>query len=417
MGFKISDLVEINKRSLSKKDSRTEIKYLDTSNLTEGIIDEIVTYDLKVDKAPSRARRKVKKNDILISTVRPNQKHYGIISEKQVDYIVSTGFAVLSPDVGKVDPYYLYKYLTSENITKKLHSIAEDSTSAYPSIRPNVIGDLNIELPNLQIQRSVGSFFRNIDSKILLNKDVIFTLEQLAQTLFKHWFVDFEFPDENGEPYKSSGGEMVESELGKIPKGWHIGTAGELFEFSPKERLKKGEIYPYVEMKNLSSSAMIYEWIDREFKGSGSRFRNGDTLLARITPCLENGKIGFVDFLVDNVVGWGSTEFIVIRSKTGIEKSFSYYFTSESSFKEYAVANMNGSSGRQRVKAETLAEYKTVIPTLKIIGKYTDITNLGMAFMANLRDQNKSLQNLGDTLLPRLLSGEIELPENGEVSL
>lgn len=218
MEFKLKDIAHINQETLKKDSFPNNFLYLDTKNLTSGKFGELVYFDTKKDKVPSRARRIVKENDILISTVRPNQRHYGFITKDQESYIVSTGFAVITPDETKVNPYFLYKFLTLENITNYLQSIAENSTSAYPAIKPSVLSELSIILPDKTIQGYISKLLRSLDDKVNLNEQIIANLEELSQTLFKRWFVDFEFPDEDGNPYKSSGGEMVDSELGEIPK-------------------------------------------------------------------------------------------------------------------------------------------------------------------------------------------------------
>ena len=219
MRFKIGDICDINKSSLKKNHNLDFINYLDTGNITEGRVDEIKKIVLAEEKIPSRAKRIVKENDIIISTVRPNQKHYGIIKNPIENLIVSTGFVVLSPKK-EVNADYLYNYLTLPNITEYLQGIAETSTTAYPSITPSVISDLEIELPSLVEQKAIANILSSLDEKIELNNQMNETLEEMAQALFKRWFVDFEFPNKEGQPYKSSGGEMVESELGMIPKGW-----------------------------------------------------------------------------------------------------------------------------------------------------------------------------------------------------
>lgn len=286
--------------------------------------------------------------------------------------------------------------------------------SAQPKLNKQNLESIQLRLPDIKIQNKIGNFIEMVEDKIHNNLNIVANLEQLSQTLFKHWFIDFEFPNEEGKPYKSSGGEMVESDLGEIPKEWSVGKAGDILEFSPKETISKNTLATFVEMKNLNTSAMVYDHIQKPFK-SGSKFRNGDTLLARITPCLENGKIGFVDFLTEGEVGWGSTEFITIRTKNDIASSLSYYFASEQNFKNYAIKNMNGSSGRQRVKAETLSNYLIALPPKKLIKKFTDISEENMQMMTKLKEEILTLKQLRDTLLPKLLSGEIEIPDDLEV--
>ena len=139
----------------------------------------------------------------------------------------------------------------------------------------------------------------------MLNERMNNNIEGIVKAIFKRWFIDFEFPDEEGKPYKLSGGEMIDSELGKIPKGWRILPMSEAFDINPPRSLSKTTVAPYVEMANMPISyARIVNFRNRQFT-SGSKFINGDTLVARITPCLENGKTAIVDFLENGTVIMG----------------------------------------------------------------------------------------------------------------
>ena len=249
-----------------------------------------------------------------------------------------------------------------------------------------------------------------LDEKIELNRKINQNLEEAAQTLFKRWFIDFEFPNEEGKPYKSSGGKMIESELGEIPEGWRVGKLGEIIEINPKENLKKLEKKIYIEMKCLSeTSSIISEYYEREFTGTGTKFKNKDTLMARITPCLENGKIGYVNFLKDNDIGWGSTEFNILRSQNNLPKELSYFIARSKNFLDYAISNMNGSSGRQRVNGKILEEYNIVISPENIYKKFGKVSNSIMNQIENNRKEIEKLIELRDYLLPRLMSGEISV--------
>lgn len=181
MKYKIEELCEINSENISKSDDIKYIYYLDTSNLTRGTINELQKLIVGKDKLPSRAKRKVKVNDILISTVRPNQRHYGIIRKEIENLIVSTGFAVLSPNLKKVNPEYLYWYLTQDSIVNYLQSIAETSTSAYPSIKPCVIGGLEIDLPKLEEQKAIANILSTLDEKIETNNQINEKLEEMLK--------------------------------------------------------------------------------------------------------------------------------------------------------------------------------------------------------------------------------------------
>lgn len=169
MKYKISELVSINSKAI-KKDYDGLIKYIDTSSVNNGKFDNPRTYSTLHD-APSRARRMASVGDTVISTVRPNMKHIGFISENN-NYVYSTGFAVVSPNRKLVDPYYLYLYLSSAFVTKTLQSIGETSTSTYPSIKPNDIGNLSVDIPSMKEQTVVAKRIKLLDEKIKFNNRI-----------------------------------------------------------------------------------------------------------------------------------------------------------------------------------------------------------------------------------------------------
>ena len=179
-----------NLHTYSDKEKWSLIRYLDTGSITEGRIDEIQTLYPGVDKIPSRARRKASVGDILFSTVRPNQKHYGIIEAGTENLLVSTGFTVVTVDTTIADPYFIYYYLTQSSVIESLQAIAEQSTSTYPSIKPSDIEDIELDLPELETQKKIGSTLRMLDRKIALNEEINDNLQQQAQALFKKWFID-----------------------------------------------------------------------------------------------------------------------------------------------------------------------------------------------------------------------------------
>jgi type I restriction enzyme S subunit len=141
--------------------------------------------------------------------------------------------------------------------------------------------------------------------------------------------------------------------------------------------------------------------------GSGARYRQGDTLLARITPCLENGKVALVDFLEDGVIGWGSTEYIVLRPREPLPEAFAYCLARDPDFVAYAVARMNGSSGRQRVSAAAIAEYVLPLPAPVALERFGRLARPIFDRITQLVRENRTLAELRDALLPRLLSGSL----------
>ena len=169
---RIGDICKTNQQTYSVSEKWPFVNYLDTGNLTENRISEIKRLVMRQDKLPSRARRKVAIDDILYSTVRPNQRHYGIVKEVLPNMLVSTGFAVITPDKTKADADFLYYYLSQNYIVEGLHAIGEQSVSAYPSIKPSDIEDLEILLPPLAEQIKIGHTLRAFDDKIANNSKV-----------------------------------------------------------------------------------------------------------------------------------------------------------------------------------------------------------------------------------------------------
>ena len=178
---------------------------------------------------------------------------------------------------------------------------------------------------------------------------------------------------------------------------------------NPKRNLQKGKIASCYEMVNLSStSSSPLGGMQKIFNG-GMKFKNGDTLLARITPCLENGKAAYINCLNENEVAFGSTEYIVIESKGRIPSPFFYCLIRDSKFREFAIKNMNGSSGRQRVSAETIGKYQVPVLSDEDIKRFAKHVLPLFDMIRNNAMETQRLIQLRDSLLPKLMSGEIDV--------
>lgn len=170
--LRLGDVCDINANAYSIKEDWEFVNYLDTGNITDNVIDSIQHIELKNEKLPSRARRKVKRNSIIYSTVRPNQRHFGIIKEQPDNFLVSTGFAVLDVDTKFLNADFLYYMLTQPSIVEKLHIIAEQSTSAYPAIKASDLESLELEIPDVYIQKKVANILGSLDAKISSNSKI-----------------------------------------------------------------------------------------------------------------------------------------------------------------------------------------------------------------------------------------------------
>ena len=166
----IYEIADLNKNSITAKDNFSFIYYLDTSSLTKNKVDSLQFLE---SEFPSRAKRKVTINTILYSTVRPNQEHFGIIENQIADNLIaSTGFTTIDIVSSKINAKYLYYKLIQPFVTNYLQGIAENSVSAYPSIKPEAIGNLRFSFPNLLTQQKIASVLSALDDKIELNNRI-----------------------------------------------------------------------------------------------------------------------------------------------------------------------------------------------------------------------------------------------------
>lgn len=419
------------------------------SNLSTDIgvrlIDENMVF-VSPEKAKEFSRSLAKRGD-LVFTCWGTISQVGLIDEKSRwhEYIVSNKQMKLTVDPEKANSTYIYYVFSSPE--KQQEILSNGIGAAVPGFNLGQLKKHMLRLPPLETQEAIVRRIQSIDDKIDLNRRINQTLEAMAQAIFKSWFVDFDpvkakiaAIDQGEDPLRAAmraiSGKtdaeldqmprvhhdklavtatlfpdaMEESVLGEVPKGWKIVPASALIEFNPKEPLRKGTVTPYLDMASLPTSGSWAESpVLREF-GNGMRFRNGDALLARITPCLENGKSAFIQNLPDESVGWGSTEFIVMRSKKPVPQEYAYLLVRHAAFREYAIRSMTGTSGRQRAQAGTLAEFKVISPSENSVWcAFSEL--LGSCFKAikSQSEASETLAELRDTLLPKLLSGELSV--------
>lgn len=298
--------------------------------------------------------------------------------------------------------------------------------STMPKLTQGNLNRLPVICPPLAEQKAIASILGALDDKIELNRRTNATLEAIARALFQSWFVDFDPVRAKLDGRQPVGMDAAtaglfpdgfeESELGHIPKGWTAKRLPDAVDVNPRRILRAGTVAPYLDMKNLPTQGhSAEEVVDRVFS-SGTKFQNGDTLLARITPCLENGKTGYVDFLEDGQVGWGSTEFVVFTPRPPLPSQFGYLLARSDSLRTHAIQNMTGTSGRQRVPSECFNSFLLAVPPLSVARRFDDLTAPLMATIKTNSIESRTLASLRDTLLPKLLSGELRVGEVREMA-
>ena len=186
---------------------------------------------------------------------------------------------------------------------------------------------------------------------------------------------------------------------------------GDVGDVNPRRIIKKGDETLCVEMADLSTSGSFPSgWRMKAYSG-GMRFTNGDTILARITPCLENGKTGYINFLEEGQVAFGSTEYIVMASRGDLPSEYFYFLARNADFVTYAVAHMNGSSGRQRVSGSDIEDYEIRMPSAEQLEEFNNLAIPAMKTILTNSLENRRLAELRSALLPKLMSGEIDVSQ------
>jgi len=242
-----------------------------------------------------------------------------------------------------------------------------------------------LKLPDYTEQLAIAGVLSSLDDKIDLLHRQNKTLAGMAAALWRKMFV------EDADP------------------GWKKGKLGDIAETNPLRSIKKGAIATYLDMSNMPTNGPFpKEWVHREFS-SGMKFKNGDTVMARITPCLENGKTAYVNFLDNEEIAWGSTEYIVLASKPGYCSEWYYFLARNGDFRDFAIQNMTGTSGRQRVSGDSIAQYEIAIPPKNIFDSFRTFAGPVMEHIKQNSFQIRTLSRLRDTLLPKLMSGEVKV--------
>ncbi|AEE24790.1 restriction modification system DNA specificity domain protein [Glaciecola sp. 4H-3-7+YE-5] len=365
-------------------------------------------------------------------------------------FALGQNLVLLRPKGDRLFPEYLRYVVKSkewwDEVAKYLNPGA-----IFESLKCADIPKFMVPEPPVEAQKKIVEILSAIEDRIELNQQTNQTLEQMAQALFKSWFVHFdpvidnalaagnEIPDAlqhrveirkkahalqkqkpNIQPLPEATQRLFPSELehtdeasiginGWVPKGWQTKSVDECININPRVSLPKGTLAKFADMKALPTSGYgIMDVIEKNYTG-GAKFQQGDVLLARITPCLQNGKTGIVDFMdEDNEIGFGSTEFIVMRRKGGLGTPFISCLARDENFRNHCMQSMVGSSGRQRVQNACFSAYFLALPTTEnVLNTFQTIVAPMFTRMTINNEETKSLANLRDLLLPKLISGEI----------
>ena len=322
--------------------------------------------------------------------------------------LVYAGFLIkFSLDPTKLNPKYLRYYTLTNEYKGWINQFSIGSTRK--NINAKILGDMVISLPPRYYQDFVVDILDSLERKVKINKQMVANLEELSQTLFKHWFVDFEFPDEDGNPYKSSGGEMIDSELGEIPPDWKVGVLSDMTEIIMGQSPK--------------SDTYNNNKVGLPLLNGASDFKNRNIKPTKYTSAPK--KIGHN---LDYVFGVRATiglvteldgEYAIGRgaglSKNNEENREFIYEILNQAFTYFE--RIGSGSVYINISSKDLKQYKLIIPSKQVLMKYHYQLEPIFSELHNRKEQITSLTNLRDTLLPKLMSGELEIPDDIEVNI
>lgn len=293
-------------------------------------------------------------------------------------------------------PAFYFYYFRSPVGRARIRSIVGGAT--VKGIRGSDLQRIEVDRPPLAVQERIARRLNCFDDLIGANRRRIALLEESARLLYREWFVNLRF----------RGHELL-AMAQALPAGWSGKPLSALIDTGPKTLHEKGKTYPFVPMQALSETSMVIDQPGERPISGGAKFQNLDTLLARITPCLENGKTGIVQFLSDDVpVASGSTEFIVMRSKV-VSPYWVYCLARDLSFREHAIRSMAGADGRQRVNPKCFDTYMTLQPPALILKDFDAVVEPIFQQVQVLARQSRALTKARDELLPKLMSGAIRV--------
>lgn len=334
-------------------------------------------------------KKRFKEGDILYSEIRPKNRRFAFITFDSKDYIASTKLMVLRKNNKEINNNYLFYILSSDYIINKLQNLAELRSGTFPQITFTELSKLKVKIPSLDNQNIIVKILSSIDKKIELNNKINENLQKLSQELYKNWFIDFEFPNEEGKPYKSSGGKIIKSELGDIPEEWSTISLGKYCSIKYGKNLPNDKLFKHG-YKVFGGNGII---------GFNDKYMYKDSQVLISCRGAASGKTMFshpYSFVTNNS--------LILE----VEDRDKYFYLKEFSLLNEFYKFATGSAQPQ-ITIENIKNLKIKKPTNGILLKFkVAIENNEKIYFQN-NETNLYLENLRDELLPKLLNGDINL--------
>ncbi len=387
--------------SKTHKFDKDKLIFLNTSDVLEGKI--LVNNYSDVSTLKGQAKKTIQNGDILYSEIRPKNKRYAYVKglKNPEDYVVSTKLMVLRKKSDSLDNDYLYHFLTYDSTINYLQRKAENRIGSFPQITFNILKQIKIRLPSLSIQKQIAKVLSDLDTKIEINNKINAELEAMAKTIYDYWFVQFDFPDENGKPYKSSGGAMVYNEVLKreIPEGWENGSLDSI------AKINAGGDKPKIisSVKTKDCNIPIYS------NGTTNEGLYGYTTISKINEqsitVSARGTIGYT--VLRNEPYLPIIRLISVTPK--IEGSAPFYY--------YEVKNLvfeNSGSVQQQLTKPQISRLQVLNPNISVLQEFVKIVSPMIGKQDSNKKENQKLTDLRDWLLPMLMNGQVTVKEAQE---
>jgi type I restriction enzyme S subunit len=351
-------------------------------------------------------RYSLREGDIVFSRVGSVDRR-AIVKKSEDGWLFSGRCLRVRVNKDVVDPSFLSYYFGFDQFRERIRGYAVGAT--MPSLNTKLLSEMNVIFPPMNEQVAIARILSVLDAKIELIEQMNKTLEAIGKAIFKHWFIDFEFPNEEGTPYKSSGGEMAHNEeLGReIPKGWEVGTVQDLSELNPEtwsENTAPNEI-KYVDLSNTKwgkiEQTQRYLWKDAPSRAQRV-LRPGDTIIGTVRP--GNGSFS----LVGEEGLTGSTGFAVLRPRKEIYEKFVYMISTSAENIE-RLSHLADGAAYPAVRPDVVLATQTVLPPGSLMERFASVANPIMTKMSYNDKESSILAALRDGLLPKLMSGKIRV--------
>lgn len=408
----MSNMLPINKVvesvSITHKFDKPVLKFLNTSDVENGKI--INVNPLPVAELKGQAKKTIRKHDILFSEIRPKNRRFAYVDiDDAYDYVVSTKLMVLRNINPEVDNRYFYYFLTNDHMLSILQSRAENRIGSFPQITFDLLSEYYIRVPNITEQHKIASVLSALDSKIEINNRINAELERIAKTLYDYWFVQFDFPDANDKPYKTSGGKMVWNEELKreIPEGWKVEplsgiTAVSNESLNPMNFPDKD--FKYYSIPGFDESGTFKIEKGFEIKSNKYSIKRTDVLVSKLNPWFSR-----VIYATDDSDLISSTEFVVWRTENLAMKNYMYMIARDASFVTFCTKSASGTSNsHKRVNPTVMMKYKIVFDE-KVATLFGNTLGSSIKMLAKNKIENQKLTELRDWLLPMLMNGQVQV--------